>query len=176
MAKHIPLFFAIESLKINDDAVIWAINVEWLSKKYMTVASKEFKKLKEDARLEKSNEIFKVILNDKKDFIKTANPFSLNERLVLQQGVFVLPLNIGKPFMENLKKCITKENEKKHILKIKIIGTKDFLKDALYNLNRMNINHATLFPGLEGFSRYLKLLVLIAEYHPEILDCDKEEF
>lgn len=81
------------------------------------------------------------------------NAFRLNERLSVQQGVFLCPgdvtasfednLNAGGPSAENLV-CFEFATEPKP--RAAMLGA----------LHRMNINNASLFPGLDGFARSLK--------------------
>ncbi len=161
----VALFFAIENVVIDSDCSIWSINVDWVIKeKYQKEkASTQYKDLLDDDKLAKGTEINNVLLNDEQDYIYSINPVELNERLIIQQGVFVIPLNIKKRFMDNLDGVIEKEHEIKYIKKMRIKCDELFIEEAYYHLNRMNINRATLFPGLEGFSRYLKMLFLIKE-------------
>jgi hypothetical protein len=62
-------------------------------------------------------------------------------------------------------KGITKEvngdnTDKGHLLRFEIKITQQFLKKAFRELDHMNINHATLFPGLAGYTTNLKNIVL----------------
>lgn len=65
-------------------------------------------------------------------------------------------------FQENMEFLVKKKTEKeeiqKNFYKIKIPKKADLLKDALYELDRMNINCSTLFPGLDGFAKHLETL------------------
>ena len=42
----------------------------------------------------------------------------------------------------------------------------DTRKEIFWHLNRMNMNTATLFPGLDGFARSLAILVAFPEMIP----------
>ena len=117
------------------------------------------------------------------------SPPRLNERLAVQQGLFLFSGNINHAFEKNL--CdyfdlpfdsFKSENASKPnrdlipatniadpknipleelaelyipapVIKIKI--PKKIHSSAIEDLNRMNINNASLFPGLDGFSRDL---------------------
>jgi hypothetical protein len=86
---------------------------------------------------------------------RAVNPFRLNERLVIQQGVFLAPGDITRSFMDNLAAVAPRNQLTKNCLKIEITVTEHFLKQAYAALRSMNINEATLFPGIDGFSRSL---------------------
>lgn len=79
-----------------------------------------------------------------------AAPFRLNERLTLQQGVFLCPRQITQPFVDNLRATAPGPGALKAFT-IPEAARIPFLED----LDRMNMNSATLFPGLQGFAESL---------------------
>jgi hypothetical protein len=90
------------------------------------------------------------------------NPYQLNERLVIQQGVFLCPSDVCRPFVDNLKNLWTYSGRvpDHKLIKYTIAVDKSERKTILRNLYRMNINHATLFPGLDGFAKSLETLLI----------------
>jgi ribulose bisphosphate carboxylase small subunit len=87
--------------------------------------------------------------------VYNATAFRLNERLTAQQGTFLVQGTLAKPFSENLRESLTKDAEE-HFWPIclKIDGASR--DEILCELNNMNINHATLYPDLEGFGKSLE--------------------
>lgn len=168
----VALFFAIENIEIGKCAALWAINYEWLREKYKNNTTEAIRNLLETDKNAKNKKTTNEILHYKIDYIIALNPFYMNERLVVQQGLFVLPLNVNKPYMENLKGMVS-EDEKHNVKKIKIVCDSEFIKEAYLNLNKMNINNATLFPGIDGFAKFLKMLLPLPEGY---LAVDKEKF
>ena len=88
----------------------------------------------------------------------------LNERSTIQQGVFIYPGNVTQSFENNLKSLQGFDNPQ-NLRKLGILFSPeqrlDALKlDALKRLHAMNINKATLYPGLQGFADSLGI------YHP----------
>lgn len=81
------------------------------------------------------------------------NPYRLSERLGLQQGVFLCPGDVGKPLQDNLKETIGPLSKNNRIIRLKLQPTPKDRQDILEHLGRMNVNQATLFPGLDGFAR-----------------------
>jgi len=82
------------------------------------------------------------------------NPFRLNKRLSVQQGLFLLPGDLTKSFAENLIETFGGfEETKKYIWRVKI--TPDIAKrsEILKKLKDMNISNEALFPGLDGFAK-----------------------
>ncbi len=85
------------------------------------------------------------------------SPFRLNERLVIQQGTFLIPRNVAIPFDDNLSALL--QGSKNHgLIKFRISGRQAARRQLLQHLQRMNITRATLFPGLDGFARSLEQL------------------
>lgn len=136
----IAVYFAVADP--SKDGVVWAINSKSLSKSL------------EEKKVDATN--FKhCFVETKKTFVCPMPVHRFNERLALQQGVFVLPGDVTKPFQKNLldtfqdQKSLNK-NVRKYIIK------KDISIEATKSLVRMNLTRATLFPGLDGFSKSLK--------------------
>lgn len=84
-----------------------------------------------------------------------------NQRLLSQGGLFTrAPLQIS---IDEWVKTHFTENHGTFVLVKFLIPNKD-REIALRMLNRMNINHATLFPDLYGASRYCNTVLQIASY------------
>jgi hypothetical protein len=85
-------------------------------------------------------------------FVKTENPFHLNERLTAQQGAFLCPADLSSRFVDNLKAMDgwdSKNNLRKLCLELSPIEARTFAR----KLKDMNISFAALFPGLDGFAK-----------------------
>jgi hypothetical protein len=78
------------------------------------------------------------------------NPLRLNERLTIQQGVFLCPRQITRPFVDNLRAL----GPERSVLKAFLIPEDRRIR-FLAELDRMNMNSAVLFPGLQGFAESL---------------------
>lgn len=84
-----------------------------------------------------------------------------NQRLVNQGGLFTrAPL--GMPLEDWIQKH--HEEEDKAYMLIKITVPDKDRKSCLRNLNRMNINHLSLFPDMFGASRFCNLFSEIENY------------
>jgi hypothetical protein len=78
------------------------------------------------------------------------NPFMLSERSSIQQGVHLMPGDITKSFEENL---LASPRRRDNLQVLEIVLTKDIRNEFLKHLHRMNIDHASLFPGLQGYAK-----------------------
>jgi hypothetical protein len=78
------------------------------------------------------------------------NPFRLDQRLRIQQGVFLIPGDVGAPFMDNLESLPDIAGGVK-----KIIIPAGIRTEAIQDLFRMQLTRTSLFPGLDGFAQSL---------------------
>lgn len=107
-------------------------------------------------------------------------PDRLHERMYQQQGLFLAPTDPNQPFLDNLAAlldCDAQVFREPRIVPwseelglrmnfdadpnplpvVKLLLPRDWHKEIQEDLSYMNISAATLFPGLEGFARSLKL-------------------
>jgi len=180
---YVAAFFAVESAE--NDAAIWAISLDVLelaahSRLNISASGSiiDFRRA--------NNEKFQELVNRPSDTeaVLHVEPDQLHERMWIQQSLFLAPTCPNKPFMTNLASVFGKKAgsfsrakkvkewpqtlEDKSWLDfgepgclgvIKIELPREIHREILDDLQAMNINAATLFPGLEGFARSLKYFV-----------------
>jgi hypothetical protein len=73
-------------------------------------------------------------------------PHNMNQRLLAQGGTFIMPGVLDEP----VEKIVPPDS----IIKL-VLNTEKIRREAMLDLYRMNINNATLFPGLDGLARSL---------------------
>lgn len=84
-------------------------------------------------------------------------PFRMNERLTIQQGLFLCPAQANSSFEDNLSAMSLKGARfEKYVFNMSLRG------EILSELKKMNITRASLFPGIDGFAQSLGLNVEIA--------------
>jgi len=178
---YVAAFFAVEKLDPNEDAAIWAINLKIVNRvfKEKMKFSNEYL-TKEDINHKYNNELNRLIWkNDNESLVFPVEPDRMNERLAIQQGLFLFPLNPKVGFEANLaavfnedkevfkKKASANYNPEVHTTSelekavvVKII-VQDYLREQILNdLWKMNVSSATLFPGIDGFARSLRYHLL----------------
>jgi hypothetical protein len=157
-SAYIAAFFALEAC--DDECEIWCLNSEWCKKEAESIEPNIIKR--KDDPMRNDNIFFPNFINTKytKLFVHIINPFLLNQRLIIQQGAFMCPGNIIEPLIENLK-AFKGWEKKGNILRIHFKLSKEKRNDALLELNRMNINRASLFSGLDGFAQSLKQRIIL---------------
>lgn len=102
------------------------------------------------------------LLKNEKNYVSIVDPLtSDNGRLVNQRGVFLsMPPNTD---LENYIKSNVKPGDNEACI-MKFIIPEGDRKQILKYLNRMNINHLTLFPDLIGASKYSNMDLIIEKY------------
>src|ERR1700733_6211563 len=81
------------------------------------------------------------------------NAFQLNERLSIQRGLFLCPGDVTTSFEDNLR---AGGPSPENLACFEISTEPKARREMLSALHRMNINNASLFPGLDGFASSLK--------------------
>jgi hypothetical protein len=88
--------------------------------------------------------------------VVSVEPFRMNERLTVQQGLFLVPIVIGSSFLANLKKAtVADASPTPGLYRIDLYLTREGRLRVLEELRKMNIHRASLFPGIDGFAQSL---------------------
>lgn len=181
---YIAAFFAIESAL--NDACVWAISKWHLDKTVENLLGDDQKTyptlVEQDAAVVHLAESFLRDRDKSLDSILNVTPNRLNERIAIQQGTSLFPCNTKKSFESNLCAALQlpftslssinansmqlkqlDENLKYEASVVKINLPRQLHRDAYLDLHRMNIDEASLFPGLDGFARSLKYHLRVME-------------
>jgi hypothetical protein len=159
-SRHVAAYFALEDLRDDDEeCAIWAVDSVWAR----DATAALFHENNRDTRFLREaadEEVEKLFLNSMlraQPYIASVvpiNPFHLDERLTIQKGVFLCPGDVTKTFEKNLE-ALPNHDHRDNIRKLKIPVSER--RKALRDLDDININRATLFPGLDGFAQSLKV-------------------
>jgi hypothetical protein len=161
----VALYFAIEAAA--QGAAVWALNTDWMVRPFVSVLESHpeaFLRWQRDTGIVQ-RETFTTLFRGLCPIalVGAVTPRRLNERLVIQQGTFLCPGDVSKPFEENLLallSTVSRSEAQAHFIKITVEANVETRKDILQSLQRMNMNHATLFPGLVGFAQSLRTLMV----------------
>jgi hypothetical protein len=159
-SPFVALFFALDLAVPGTDVTLWAMDrLECkraaLHKICQLAQNDEYANLKVNTRLEEKQYFSNIFQSNAIYLVAPVEPFRTNERLTIQQGVFLCPANLHGSLGDNLAALGGPEQLRRWIHKIKVPA--NVRLEALRKLNRMNINQASLFPGLDGFSRSLRV-------------------
>ncbi|MAE39905.1 MAG: hypothetical protein CML07_03085 [Psychrobacter sp.] len=160
----VAAFFAIENA--TDDAVIWAFNTGKLT----SSGEPEGPRSPTSESIAEANAVLRG--ETKASGVRLVKPFRLNERLASQQGAFLMPLSLSEPFESQLSKQLDINIKTLKPIKgyeqslsaelmtssaVKIIIPRDIQSQLIRLLDAANVNATTLFPGLEGYARSLRV-------------------
>lgn len=158
-SPFVAAYFALETLladrEPNHEAAVWAVSGRLLERVEELFPS-ELSSLVKEFGHTRDGTIFRHLfleLNPPVRVVGAVSPFTLNQRLVIQQGVFLCPGDISVSFEENLSALLTRSESgwlRKYLF------PRSVLREALESLFRMNMHQATLFPGLDGYARRLR--------------------
>jgi hypothetical protein len=160
----VALFFAIDKADPRPKgskpkpAKVFAIDNEELvdirKKKYEVGLPRKIRNLhwKDD----KDPVVLTHFLKEPTDFeiLLPLNPFRLNERLAIQQGIFLFCPNRDRSFDEVYKNM--RRDYPGLTSEIVIHITPTLVADILTRLQELNMTSTTLFPGIDGFCRGLE--------------------
>ena len=175
---YIAPFFASEFA--DTDAAIWAINTRMLR---LILAEKDGIETKEPEVAAMEFDMRAVQLCERAFQSETPDllavpvqPWTLNQRISLQQGLFLFPLDITRSFEANLAGVfsrrsdafrklphisISRRSTHEQLLElakygvIKFVIPRERVMRVQNDLEMMNVSATTLFPGLDGFARSL---------------------
>lgn len=145
-SPFIGLFFGVENART--EFALYAINLKYI----IDVNNSKFN------TSNISNKLFmKVRAMD--HFLYPFEPKISNERILKQQGLFMVPSSNYKKFDELLSQYHIENgtNIEGEVVAYKFIVKKSLIVECIKNLRKMNITPDSLFPGVEGFSRTFKL-------------------
>jgi len=170
---YLAAFFAMEKPKRREAAAIWAVNDALLAAR---IAAK-FEAKWPPKNYDRMNLDHIAFANDflarkrePEPFVISVAPERMNERLSIQQGLFLVPCDISSPFEQNLAATFSLDPEalrsrdiapwkggplpeQTALLRIRL--PRHLHTKALRDLHAMNVTSASLFPGLDGFARSL---------------------
>jgi hypothetical protein len=163
----VAVHFAITRRRIKERAEVWAINSRWFfekNSKFMksSAVSKVADKMRDlrdlaymDAEAITDNAAILSLLNKPKKLIYAVNPFRLNERLTIQQGVFLCYGDIRYSFIGNLNAEFKVGCPLANVQRVVINVSPEERLKIVEHIRKANINNAVLFPGLDGFAQSL---------------------
>ncbi len=158
-SAYVAAFFAAESANFPKPFAIWAVDQERVNAEALAMLG--LNDPGGDNNLG-SRENFRRIYRDPQPenlyLAAPVQPYRMNERLTIQQGLFLCANNPLMGFDKCLKRLLdhaSERHEASHRWLHKLVVKPETRSDLLLTLNRMNINFAALFPGLDGFARSL---------------------
>lgn len=159
-SPYMALYFAISGA--SSDAAVFCVNYKKLSK-VDELADKDIS--------EKYKNIMRQEKNIKNTILVPFEPKFKNERLFVQQGVFLVPNTLNFSHQDILSEYDTEGNDE---IYSKIIIKQECFVEMITELQRMNIKASSVYPGFEGFCKSFEtigiLKIDIIRQLPNLLD------
>ena len=162
-SPYVACFIALKStppLKFGPP-VVWCFSRHWFNERIRDITGDAYQNTLDVTNQEeigRSENRFNKYYNSvpPNKFVGMVNSFFLHPRVNVQQGLFLCQGNLSVTIEENLMN-MKHWSDRSSILKILInVNNNDRLK-AIDILHKMNITEESLFPGLDGFCRSLRL-------------------
>jgi hypothetical protein len=177
---HVAAYFAlaelrcptneIEAMDQREVAEIWAIDAKWFCRRTDEILDGKRHDLNRICRLIKRartteymdeegvrhSAIVHYLIENPMPLVYAVNPFRLNQRLTIQQGVFFLTGDTRESFMNNLCSYIYSDGCGEHIMRVRLLVSLTEKQRIMQEFYKMNVTNAALFPGLDGFARSMK--------------------
>lgn len=152
-SPYVGAYFALNKGKAK--STVYCINREWVLKSAgSAVGSNMVNDRNCDAKRNDSSFIPLYMTSPYNKFVFIENPVILNDRLNIQQGTFICQGDMSATLMDNIRNMNSFELQT-NVAKINLKFNKEELHKAAIDLRRMNVDSATLFPGIEGYVKSL---------------------
>jgi hypothetical protein len=176
-SPFIAAYFAFEQTEqVQDDYVaIWGININYLRDQAVAALTEEFgEALSQTKNLINENLFEKIFYENNRRLVFPVEPFRMNRRYSLQQSIFLSTGTSTEPFMKQLS--FLGAGTSQAVVKIELPAV--LKHEVLRDLQKMNLNSASLFPDLDGYALSLKLRYdsmktpeeMKEEYHHKLKD------
>lgn len=166
-SPYVAAFFALEEAVDPDKyCAIWAIDAEWCKEQGSEIIraaagdNTRLKAFSAGASTWLDEDFEEVFQKRKLRLAMPVEPFRRNERLTIQNGLFLCPGDVSAGFGGNFAGYDQSVMDR-YLVKVEL--SNGLRREILQDLNKMNINRATLFPGLDGFAQSLKHATVLLE-------------
>ena len=156
-SAYIAAFFAAETASSSEPFAVWAIDRESMRSEAQVMLGLNDPDGDNDLGSRKNfRRLYRDVQPDGLYLTAPVQPYRMNERLTIQQGLFLFPNNPLINFETNLKSLLHYANKRRsEQVKwlYKIVAPPEARLGLLRVLKTLNISSTTLFPGLDGFAR-----------------------
>jgi hypothetical protein len=152
----VAAYFAVANARKDMAAAIYCIDRAWLVTLVETKVSDEY--------FQQPSVFWRHAMRhpdddppDRMPFVIPVRPFRSNNRIHVQQGLFLCPADVNRSFAANFCAMGDPAELKSHVFKLKI--GPDLRSSVMRELKSMNIRCESLYPGLDGFAGSMRDLI-----------------
>jgi hypothetical protein len=147
---YVALYFAAEAARPGKDTgVIWGVDLDWCWRAAKNVVPGAVARYEIN---DKDRPTTHGLLSRDVPLAIAVTPFGLDERIAVQQGLFLAPLNMSATFEASLDAMEGSGDGEGNVRGIQLAWDQDFLTTTITELQRININRRSLYPGLDGLA------------------------
>lgn len=161
-SPYVAMYFAIEEQREpGKRSALWAVDLDWLERagRKLLKAGEETLAPEPRTRAERINHLLtRTVLGPERETVTIRiDPMKSNERIATQQGILLCRLYHEATFGQTLMSMLMHSGipDQPVIRKLEVEGS--VRSDCLHKLRAMNIHRTSLFPGLDGFGKSLRL-------------------
>jgi len=143
--------------KEEKSSAVWAIDLDWLETRGRKLLAAEAPMPESGDPQAKANYLNGLLRQTQKPVIIQIAPLRIDDRMVAQQGFFLIKLIDQASFSQILMDMMLHPEIPARPVLRKLVFKSDFRIAFLKKLGEMNIHNASLFPGLDGFGKSLTL-------------------
>ena len=157
-SPYVAAYFAIEDCAPDMPCRVYIVNLQELHNEVLEKTPGLFDAvMKSPSHAIGDMTVFNEFVMQRSELsVLAVEPFRMNERMAVQQGLFLVPVSTQHSFLANLKGAVAGE-----LTATDYLWALDLELDApnrlncLEELRKMNIHRGSLFPGIDGFSQSL---------------------
>ena len=159
LSPYVAAYFAAEQEDRNAEQIaIYAIDFAYLRDVagWLLKTEQKVEKVGHQIRLGDPELFVHLLVEKRMSVVAPIQSLRSNERQTYQKGVFLCPGSLEVSFEDNLQAMVRDHPPKNARRMVRILLPPTEREKMLKSLDLMNINRATLFPGLDGFSQNLR--------------------
>ncbi|TCN18934.1 FRG domain-containing protein [Mesobacillus foraminis] len=155
-SPYIALFFAMDGANKDTPFCVYALDINLIEMLYYIKYEEAFKANYSDSPFKDLKDFTFDDVDGHIPFVYHWEPSLANERLRVQQGLFLVPSVAGVSITWILSRL---KEELPHISTIgkKFIFNPDQMSSLWKKMNFLNLTHESIYPGMEGFCKALKI-------------------
>jgi hypothetical protein len=155
--SHSPFVAAKFALEFGGGrGTIWCFNTAWCREAATRILGKAAVQARGPAAVRDDRSFVPIYLGDGTEkFVLPEKPADLHERLIVQQGVYLCPGNVGAGLARNVMAMPGWEKDT-NIVRLRLRLSNAEVQTLQRRLGRMQVTSEELFPGLDGIFRLVK--------------------
>lgn len=149
-SPYVAAKFALERGFVDRVPAVWCLRAQWAVEHVEQTDKRFIQRSCDHSR--KDSSFVPLFMEQRRACAYPENALNLNERLIVQQGVFVCPGDVGKTMKANFE-AMPGWNDQANLFKLTLDLDKNGFDEFSDCLRRMNVSSAALFPGIDGVAR-----------------------